>query len=338
MFFSYGAKKTTAELKSKNAYLTSITSISNVNQIIHKIIKYQKFICQYSLRVRNRYWQKNCRKRTFYAPSAYENYLKRASLTVEAAMVFPIFLLFFYLLLYGGKIIELQSKIQYALDTTAVEFANYAAVKDGNNSQVQDIAGSIVYSKAGALVLFEKNLKKCKADTGMLLNAALPFSFRNSQILSSEKDIYLQVNYRIRFPGTFIGSGLFSTGIPCVQNVCVRAFVGASSRELWDNEMVYIATGEQVYHTSGTCTYLALSIKRVSVREFETAPQYYKKYKSCARCKSQIEGDIYYITEDGTRYHKTILCKSLKRTVERIPRNQVGTRRMCSRCSKRSGG
>lgn len=336
MFFSYRLKKITARQKNKKVYHTRIISISSANQIIQKIKKYQIFIGQYSLRMQNRYRQKTCRKRTFYAPSAKRNHIKTASLTVEAAMVFPIFLLFFYLLIYGGKIIELQSKIQYALDMTATEFADYASIKDVDNSQVQDIANDIVYSKVGARVLFEKNLKKCKADTSMLLNSAIPFSFQNSQILNSKKEIYLEASYRIRFPGAaMIGSVLSGRGISCVQNVCVRAFVGESSIESWDNQMVYIATGEQVYHTSAVCTYLALSIERISTKEFQSNPTYYKRYQSCDRCKMQPKGDTYYITKDGTKYHKTILCKSLKRTVERIPRNQVGNRRICSRCSKK---
>lgn len=324
MFFSY-TEKQSAVILSRKPYKTN--KYSNSNQINNKIKKYQIFICQYSLRMQYKYTQQKRKKRTFYAVSG-----GNGSLTVEAAIVFPIFILAFYLLIYGVKMVELQSKIQYALEATAMELADYAVTKGADaDSQVLELAGNLIYSKAGAQILFETNLKKCNADQQMLWGTVSSFSFLDSKILNGNQEIYLVVRYKLKVPGF----SLFfpDKSIPCVQNTCVRAFVGASVRQWSENQIVYITTGDQVYHTNRECTHLVLSIEKVSVEDFVKKQQYYKRYSSCALCKRKMEGDYYYITEDGRRYHKSILCKALKRTVERIPLWQAEGRRLCSRCS-----
>ena len=100
MFFSYNGLLHRFRIKKQN-----------------KKNKNNNFRCSISLR------KKKGKKRTFYTSSgSYKN----ASLTVEAALVFPIFILAFWFMLYGLKITELQAKIQYALNVTAEEIGrNY---------------------------------------------------------------------------------------------------------------------------------------------------------------------------------------------------------------------
>lgn len=331
MFFSYQKKKLAVIFNPKPYVKIKFTS--NTNQIIKKIKKYQKFICQYSLRMQHKYIQQKCKKRTFYTVSGRKEKMACASLTVEAAMVFPIFILAFFLLIYSIKIVELQSKIQYALEMSAMELADYAVAKENSaDSNVLEITGNLVYSQAGVKVLFENNLKKCNADQQMLSGKVFPFSFGDSQILRNNQEIYLVVRYKLKVPGFSVFFP--DKSISCVQNTCVRAFVGVSEKEWSDNQIVYITTGEQVYHISPKCTHLTLSIEKVSTEEF-AGKQYYKKYTSCAFCRTKEDGEAYYITKEGTKYHKSILCKGLKRTVERIPFCQAEGRRLCSRCSKK---
>ena len=108
--------------------------------------KNNNFRCSISLR------KKKGKKRTFYTSSgSYKN----ASLTVEAALVFPIFILAFWFMLYGLKITELQAKIQYALNVTAEEIN--AALKAAQNETLQYTEDPIVSSdvigrRCGSLV------------------------------------------------------------------------------------------------------------------------------------------------------------------------------------------
>lgn len=328
MFFSYENNKIAA-LFSKKTYKKVWFTIKT-NQINDKIKKNQIFICQYSLRMQYKYMRQDHKKRTSYAASEKDSQRKKASLTVEASIVFPIFVLAFFLFIYGAKIVELQSKIQYALEVTAMELADYAVTKDADTKALA-LAGNLVYSNEGAGILFEKNFQKCNADRTMLSNTVVPFSFGNSKILKENQAIYLVVKYKIKVPGFSIF--FRDKNISCVQNTCLRAFVGVSVKEWSENQIVYITTGEQVYHTNRNCTHIKLSIQKVSAEEFWKKKEYHQRYSGCVLCGSKMEGDYYYITEDGKRYHKSILCKGLKRTVERIPLHQAGGRSLCSRCA-----
>lgn len=273
---------------------------------------------QYSLRMP---CYGNHRKRTFYTPTGTR---KKASLTVEAAMVFPIFLFAMFLLIYGIKIVELQSKIQYALDETATEMAGYAAIHDSKDKgKAEKYITSITYSKTGASVIFSKYLKKSGADTDMVIKKKSGFSFQGSKILENDSELYLVVKYQISLPQV-LGINI---KIPCVQNAYTRGFTGRTLKEGREETIVYITTGQEVYHTNRQCTHLVLSIQQVAASKVNK-----KKYSLCGVCKSKEQEDFVYITSEGTKYHKTLSCKSLKRVIERVGISKVSGRRICKRC------
>lgn len=269
--------------------------------------KYLNFRSSISLR------KKMGKKRTFYTSSGG---YQKASLTVEAAMVFPIFILAFWIMMYGIKITELQAKIQYALNVTAEEMEAYT-----------DVKGS-----TAAAAIFRTNLKSCNADVSFVSGTWTGFSFIRSKIQKDNAMIYLEVDYKIKLPQVL---GIkFSA--PCVQSVCTRAFLGRSLEEKEAGKVVYITTGQTVYHTNRQCSYLHLSIKKIKETDFQKQESsYLKRYTVCSSCKNKECYGYVYITGDGTKYHNTLACKNLKRTIERVLLEEVSDRRLCSRCSKK---
>ena len=269
------------------------------------------------------------KKRTFYTPS----YKKaKASLTVEAAMAFPIFIFAFFLMIYSLKIVELQSKVQYALNATSSEMAAYAMAKEGTEStSVVNYAAGIVYSKAGASVLFLKNLKSCITDVDMVVGKWLGFYLINSKIMEEDSDIYLEVNYKIKLP-ELLG---VKVEIPCVQNAYTRGFTGRSLKEKAEERIVYITTGQTVYHTNRGCTHLVLSIQQINEKDFfDKKKGFLKKYTKCVFCKSGESNGYIYIATQGEKYHYSLQCKSLKRIIKRILLKEAGNRKLCERCSE----
>lgn len=269
------------------------------------------------------------KKRASYTPS----YKKaKASLTVEAAMAFPIFIFAFFLMIHSLKIVELQSKIQYALDVTSSEMAAYAMTKEGTeDSSVVKYVSDIVYSRPGASVLFLKNLKSCAADVDIVSGEWLGFYFTNSQIMKEDSIIYLEVNYKIKLPN-LLG---IKIEIPCVQNTYTRGFTGRRLKEQEEERIVYITTGQTVYHTNRSCTHLVLSIQQISEKVFLNKKKgYLKKYAKCLLCKNKESNGYIYITTQGEKYHYSLQCKSLKRTIKKILLKEVGSRTLCKRCSE----
>ena len=55
------------------------------------------------------------------------------------------------------------------------------------------------------------------------------------------------------------------------------------------------------------------------------------KYSPCEKCGG--DGSvIVYVTNEGDRYHNTIECSGLKRSVRCVPLSEAGGRSPCSRC------
>ena len=95
---------------------------------------------------------------------------------------------------------------------------------------------------------------------------------------------------------------------------------------------VYITDGGSAYHMARNCTHLTLSITLAGKEEMETLRNAAGgRYRPCERCGGDGSG-IVYITKEGDRYHNTIECSGLKRSVRCIPISEAVGRTPCSRC------
>lgn len=100
-------------------------------------------------------------------------------------------------------------------------------------------------------------------------------------------------------------------------------------------QMVYVTKNGRVYHRDAGCSHLQLSIETVSCQEAAKARnQEGARYFPCERCGKGTEknGGTVYITAEGNRYHGTLSCSGLKRTVYSVPLSRVGDLPPCSRC------
>lgn len=94
----------------------------------------------------------------------------------------------------------------------------------------------------------------------------------------------------------------------------------------------YITDYESVYHTKSDCTHLKLSIRMVSLENaMSQLNQNYERYTKCEKCavNKNVPGNV-YITDEGNRYHTSLSCPGLKRTVYTV--TDVQGLYPCSRC------
>lgn len=261
-------------------------------------------------------------KTLFFAPL-------RASLTVEAALVLPMFLFCMIAALQYCKAMETAVQFGTALSETGktMAAAAYVSTYTGETGTGTELAASAL-----SLIYAQKNVTGQMAETSAVKNVNLALS----SLMQEDEMIDLVLTYQIRTPfGVVSLPGTFF-----IQRASVRAWVGRTGEETSgedgeeesDDEMVYVTATGTVYHTDSECTYLKLSIRTVDADALESLRNNSGEiYHACELCGSS-SGSTVYITSEGNRYHSSLSCSGLKRTVTQVKLSEVGDLHVCSKC------
>ena len=153
---------------------------------------------------------------------------------------------------------------------------------------------------------------------------------RYTTFASLTDEVYLSDHYKWKFP--YFPGDAFS--IDVYEHCKSRAWIGAKINESTDEQIVYVTETGTVYHKIPGCTHIKLSIETTTydaVKDLRNS--YGGKYSPCEKCgKGAKYAGVLYITETGDRYHTSIKCSGLKRSVTGIKISEVGERGKCSRC------
>ena len=102
------------------------------------------------------------------------------------------------------------------------------------------------------------------------------------------------------------------------------------------DEWVYITPYGESYHMSVSCRYLSLKIHSAMTEEIKNLRNKSGEiYRVCESCKAGGLSGICFYTEYGNRYHTSLLCSGLKRTIETVRISEVGNRHACSFCTEK---
>lgn len=78
------------------------------------------------------------------------------------------------------------------------------------------------------------------------------------------------------------------------------------------------------------CTHIRLSVRVVEATEA------LREYRPCEKCTDKIPhptgGLLFFVSENGECYHSRRDCPGLKRTVQKIPKEEAFKYEVCSRC------
>ncbi len=290
------------------------------------------------------YFQMRKRERTWKIPSFAGAPGRRGSLTIEASLGLTLFLLLMTALCQIFLVMQLQIKVQRALEQLNNEAAQYSYVSSQltlweSESRLLSELEDYLLTELGKEALrlrFIAIAGEEYLDQSVLSGGAEGISFEESHVMEEENRLHLVVSYQIRLPVAGLGAGIFDVR----QQSYRYAWLGDVRPEKEappadEEQTVYVTKNSQVYHVSLSCTHLKLSVRQVplagvgSLRNDNGA-----KYYACEHCRPDGSESSVYITGDGTRYHGSRDCGSISRNVTAIPISQAGERRPCSRCGQ----
>lgn len=255
----------------------------------------------------------------------------RATLTVEAAVVLPLFLFAMITALQYGNAIETAVRFGTSLSETGKMMATaaYAERFGGDLGKAPEIAAtalSATYAKHRLLTQTKD------------VSAVEKVNLLLSSFLQEDDAIDLVLTYQIRSPVGF----LKLPGNFFLQRARVRAWTGRESGGEGDAEgdgtegdYVYVTETGSVYHDDPNCTHLKLSIREVEESDLgDLRNNSGGKYHRCEKCGGEAVDGKVFVTSEGDRYHGSLSCSGLKRTVHQASREELGDMRACSKCGK----
>lgn len=256
----------------------------------------------------------------------------KASMTVEAAIVFSIFLFAVFNLLSTLEFIRLQSSLEAAFHQIGKKMMIYGYAYEKSNLQLEEYSlSSVLFSYTYVKSQVEQYAGKEYLDKTVLKNGRAGIHYGKSKLMEDDR-IDLVALYEVS--GLFSYSGL--KGIPMYTRLYGHVWNGydvekqgnADAGEIY----VFITKSGTVYHRNRNCTYLNPSVKAVYYEDVKSKRNAGGAiYYACERCGGK-SSTVVYITEQGSRYHSSLECSGLKRTIYTIKLSEAGGRSPCSKC------
>lgn len=168
-------------------------------------------------------------------------------------------------------------------------------------------------------------------DDTVLKNGRAGIYYGNSKIMEEDK-VDIVALYEVS--GLFSHGGL--AGMPLYSRFYGHVWNGYDVENQQGSEegevYVFITKTGTVYHRNRNCTHLNPSVKAIHFKDVaEKRNENGAIYYACELC-GDGEGTVVYITEQGNRYHASLQCSGLKRTIFSIRLSEVGGRPPCSKC------
>lgn len=260
----------------------------------------------------------------------------KGSVTVEASLALFLFLLFFVCMMNFYMILNLEIRMQSALEQTADAQASYAAIKD-----YHDKDGSFSYIQCCLDYVYAKNsvirlLGKEYLNSSWVKGGENGLYFAQSDFLKDGSTLNLVVCYQIKVPFFPLSE------INMVQKTHRRIWIGDDTSGLKNitlsEEKVYVTPNGTAYHLYADCSYIDVKLQAVSAESLTILRNKDGSiYYACESCHPEKTG-IVYVTEYGNRYHSSVTCRAIEKNVIQIGKDEIGNRHLCSKCLKRAGG
>lgn len=264
-------------------------------------------------------------KNNLLSSKYYKSRHRNASLTAEAAIVFPIFFFFFYLLWQYFLLLLLQLSICKDVTAIALQYGTLGYIERKAEGESAEALSWAFLPLLWTMVEKQERARNefvfCTVEEDGTVKAEVRYSFLCEAPLLPE------------------------IKIPVTQKFSFFPYLGTYDRDCYaedgeagaSGDAVYMTENGKVYHESASCTYLQMAIKAVAVdvvgaeRNASGA-----KYTECEYCSDWTHTETVYITENGTKYHWGLKCSAISRNVYTKERREVWYLRACSKCGQKN--
>ena len=248
-----------------------------------------------------------------------KNRYRSASLTTEAALVFPLFFFMVYLLWQLFLLVVFQMTVCREITGTAMQYAHLGYPERRMEEENVDI--SWLYQP----LLWNALPQSDKVENLWLL--CLP---------EEEGRLRVTVWYKFTMEAVFFAK----ITIPVRQEFCFYPYLGKTDTDLFaqeetqEKDIVYVTEYGSVYHESRACSSLNVAVRSVAASRIEEERNSFgRAYTLCERCDNREPAEMVYISAGGTKYHLVAACPALKRTVTEKNREEVELP-ACHKCVK----
>lgn len=264
-----------------------------------------------------------------------------ASMTVEAAVVLPLFLFFFINLGCAIEMIRLHGNLQLALWETGNRLSvyGYALGEEGREGEtgflqeVSDVAFSYGYVKGQVVSYTGKEY----LNQSPLTYGTDGLQFLESEIFTAQDTFEIVLTYEVSPWMEVPGVKPFRMANKYYGHIWNGYRLPGTSTEGEEQaDFVYVAQNGTVYHDDRNCSHLSLTIRQVGAEQVDQERNASGgRYTACEKCAKGSMPSSVYIGVEGDRYHYDRDCSGLKRTVFTMTRQEAKEQyRPCSRCGK----
>ena len=240
---------------------------------------------------------------------------EKGSLTIEAAVALPLFM---------TGLLTFVSMLLMQLTAMRIQ----ASVHDTAKKLIETLADGHSIATSSVKDMMQDALSDW--DLRFVKNGKEGLDMSDSDIDDPE---YIILDVRCRLIPLTDCFGALS--IPLERRCMAHVWCGYDREFFPDDEYVYITNDSEVFHCDRECSHIRLTVTKTSSDMIGTLRNNSgAKYRPCEYCHPKASDTELYITPEGDRYHKSITCSGLKRTVRAIRRSETGDRRPCSRCGR----
>ncbi len=241
----------------------------------------------------------------------------RGSVTVEASIAIPLFLMAMVCMIFLLELLAIQLSVRSAMHATGKELS-------------KDVITLPFVSTGTIEEKMVEGIGSERLEQSMIVGGASGIDGGNSTIALTTGRIELDIRYSVKLPFPQFASPEISYR----EVLICKGFTGYTKNSFEDQEeVVYVSDNGAVYHLDYDCSHLQLSIHTMAATNLESARNAYGGiYHPCERCKPDTKEAMVYVAKTGDRYHDSLSCSALKRSIHSVPISEVIGKGVCQRC------